>query len=102
VRPPVDTFQQHRVDLGEQLVDRTDDFHAKVLHALCKTLDAIGARGNVRAAAGISSDHAHARQLAAGVWIIEQFRKGHDVRCIEADDADANRFGVLPAGQRAA
>src|SRR6185312_6396351 len=96
VRTSVDAFQQHGVDFGQQGRDRVDDFNAIFLAQLLgETLDPVTARSDVGTAARIGGHDLHARELAAGLRIVQDAGKGDDVRGIEPDDADADRRGFF-------
>ena len=85
-------LQQHAVDLRAELLDRTDDPDAHALELLGVFRDARGALRDILAALRVGVRDAEAGELG-GVGrilrtLVEDGREGHDVRSVEADDAD--------------
>src|SRR5205085_2158109 len=91
----VHAFKQHDVDLGQQLVDRSNDFDVHLFEFRDKGGDAVGTfLWNVRAAAREGRNDFHATDVAGGIGAVEFFCEGGDVRGVAADDASLQVGGM--------
>src|SRR6187401_1266903 len=92
----VNAFDQDDIDLGDQLLDRADDFDAVLfLDRLGESFDARVARLHVLAAAGKTGDDLETGEIALSVRIIEEAGKRRYVRGVQADNADLDGRLVL-------
>ena len=90
MRPAVDAFQQHAVNLLAKLFDAVHYFDAVLLAGLLgESLQAVCRGRDVRRAAGICGD-----DLAAVILgrVVYEFCEGGDMRGIETYNAEAKDF----------
>ncbi len=90
MRAAIDTFEQDCVNVLTKFFDGIVELDTVFFfQRFCVVIDAIGAFGNVRAAAFERSDDLSARNVVFGVGVVQVFGESGDMGGVAADDADA-------------
>src|SRR5215813_3199763 len=89
MRPPIDALEQDAVNLATKLPDRVHEAHAMSrLQLSGKLVDAAAAFLHIRTPALVGRDDFRAGNPIRSRGIVQRLRKGDDMRCIGADDAE--------------